>query len=66
MKKTIGMIMGLTIIAGIFTGCSSGKTLGTSEGKKYTIGIGQFGEHGSLDNCREGFIQGLAEEGFIE
>lgn len=31
-----------------------------------TIGIGQFAEHGSLDNCREGFLAGLAEEGFIE
>ena len=29
----------------------------------YTIGISQFAEHGSLDNCREGFIQGLEEEG---
>ncbi|MCI8950761.1 MAG: ABC transporter substrate-binding protein [Lachnospiraceae bacterium] len=29
----------------------------------YTIGIGQFAEHGSLDNCREGFLAGLAEEG---
>ena len=28
----------------------------------YTIGIGQFAEHGSLDNCREGFIQGLARK----
>lgn len=33
---------------------------------QYTIGIGQFAVHGSLDNCREGFIQGLAEEGFVE
>lgn len=32
----------------------------------YTIGIGQFAVHGSLDNCREGFIQGLAEEGIVE
>lgn len=32
----------------------------------YTIGIGQFAEHGSLDNCREGFLQGLADEGIIE
>ena len=32
----------------------------------YTIGISQLAEHGSLDNCREGFIKGLAEEGFIE
>ncbi|MEG0564647.1 MAG: ABC transporter substrate-binding protein [Hungatella sp.] len=32
----------------------------------YTIGIGQFAAHGSLDNCREGFLQGLAEEGLVE
>ena len=32
----------------------------------YPIGIGQFAEHGSLDNCREGFLLGLAEEGFVE
>ena len=33
---------------------------------EYTIGIGQFAEHGSLDNCRTGFLQGLAEEGIVE
>lgn len=38
----------------------------SSEGETYTIGIGQFAAHGSLDNCREGFLQGLAEEGIIE
>lgn len=36
-----------------------------SEGS-YSIGIGQFAEHGSLDNCREGFLMGLAEEGIVE
>lgn len=35
-------------------------------GTSYTIGIAQFAEHGSLDNCREGFLQGLAEEGIEE
>lgn len=30
------------------------------------IGILQFAEHGSLDNCRTGFIEGLAAEGYIE
>jgi len=35
-------------------------------GKSYTIGIGQFAAHGSLDNCREGFLAGLAEEGIVE
>ena len=28
-----------------------------------TIGISQFAEHGSLDNCREGFLKGLEDEG---
>lgn len=32
----------------------------------YTIGIGQFAQHGSLDNCYEGFMQGLAEAGLVE
>ena len=38
-----------------------------SDGEKtYTIGISQFAEHGSLDNCREGFLEGLADEGIEE
>ena len=50
---------------------STQKTETASEGAEktdasYTIGIGQFAEHGSLDNCREGFIQGLAEAGIEE
>ena len=27
------------------------------EGVRVTIGISQFAEHGSLDNCREGFLK---------
>ena len=30
------------------------------------IAVCQFAAHGSLDNCREGFLLGLAEEGFRE
>lgn len=33
---------------------------------QYTIGIAQYAVHGSLDNCREGFLKGLADEGFVE
>lgn len=36
------------------------------EAGKVSIGVAQFAEHGSLDNCREGFLLGLAEEGFVE
>lgn len=67
MKKTMGMIIGLTIMVGLFTGCGNpAEEKSASTGEKYTIGIGQFGEHGSLDNCRVGFIAGLAEEGIVE
>lgn len=34
--------------------------------KIITVGILQFADHPSLDNCREGFIQGLADSGFVE
>lgn len=43
---------------------SSGATSG--ENATYTVGISQFAEHGSLDNCREGFLAGLAEAGLTE
>ena len=34
--------------------------------KTYKIGIGQFAQHSSLDNCKEGFLQGLASAGIKE
>ena len=36
---------------------------GCSGGGKRTIGIIQFGSHGSLNNCYDGVIQGLKESG---
>lgn len=60
MKKSMAFIMTLVVLAGMFTGCGAKK-----EGQ-VTIGIGQFAEHASLDNCREGFVAGLAEEGYVE
>ncbi len=37
-----------------------------SESTVYSIGISQYGEHASLDNCRIGFLQGLEEAGLVE
>ena len=34
--------------------------------KTYKIGMGQFAEHGSLDNCRLGFIEGMNEAGYVD
>ncbi|SFP51273.1 putative ABC transport system substrate-binding protein [Oscillibacter sp. PC13] len=36
------------------------------EAAVYKIGISQYGQHASLDNCREGFLQGLAQAGIVE
>ena len=61
------MLVGAAILCLAGCGGNTGSSQSSSEGEKmYTIGISQFAEHGSLDNCREGFIQGLEEEGLVE
>lgn len=54
-----------TAAASADTEAAETETAETADGS-YTIGISQFAVHGSLDNCREGFLQGLAEEGIVE
>lgn len=63
MKKRKLLTMALTAVlaAGILTGCGDKK-----DSSKVTVGIGQFAEHGSLDNCRNGFVEGLRQEGYEE
>lgn len=57
-KKMMAVMLTMAMAAGMLTGC------GSTEG--YSVGISQFAVHGSLDNCREGFLAGLAEEGIVE
>ncbi len=59
MKKIIALLLITALIAVFAAGCQN------DDGIK-TIGISQFGEHASLDNCREGFLQGLADAGLTE
>lgn len=76
MKKTlVSLILALALF---LTACGGGANNGanTNEGanaatndpakEEVTIGIIQFAQHGSLDNCREGVIQGLEEAGYVE
>lgn len=61
MKKSISVLSMFVLIMSLLVGCS-----GSGKDAKYTIGIGQFAEHGSLDNCRQGFVEGLEEAGLKE
>ena len=57
------------LLAAVLTGCMMGSLVSVpamAEEDSYTIGISQFAEHGSLDNCREGFLEGLKEAGIEE
>lgn len=58
-KKVLAVMMMAAMMAGIVTGCGA-------KDAEYTVGISQFAVHGSLDNCREGFLAGLQEEGITE
>ncbi len=60
MKKFLAMICVTILVLSVMSGCNNQvKT-------EYRIGIGQFGPHPSLDNCRVGFLAGLAGAGIIE
>lgn len=59
MKKLICVVAALVLLLSL-------SLTAAAESEQYTIGIAQFAEHGSLDNCREGFLMGLAEAGIVE
>lgn len=58
-KKVLAVMLTVAMAAAMMTGCGSKST-------EYSIGISQYAVHGSLDNCREGFLAGLEEEGIKE
>ena len=55
--KNIKLLIATIISVMIFS------LFGCSESGKETIGIRQFGSHGSLNNCYDGIIAGLTESG---
>lgn len=69
-NKVLAGLLTAVMVTMAMTGCAkdaSTKNDRSADGKEsYTIGISQFAEHGSLDNCREGFLMGLKEEGITE
>ena len=63
-RKVTAILLAAAFTMGVFTGCGNAKNEAKgsqSKAEEYQIGISQFAEHGSLDNCREGFFEGLKE-----
>lgn len=64
MKKLIAILI-TALITLTFAGCTNSDN-SSDTGRVPVIGINQYGEHGSLDNCRIGFIEGLSGAGLKE
>ena len=65
-RKVMAVLLTAAMTTAMAAGCSGPSDSSGSGEDSYTIGISQFAEHGSLDNCREGFLQGLENEGIVE
>lgn len=68
-KKVFALCTAALLSLSMLTGCGGGGSATAtldSEGETYTIGILQFADHGSLDNCRIGFLEGLKAAGIEE
>lgn len=68
MKKILCAAVSLSLAAALCA-CGSMPADNKNDGdtaEPKLIGISQYGEHASLDNCREGFLAGLAEAGLVE
>lgn len=65
-RKMMAVVLTMAMTTAMAAGCSGSSDTSGSGEDSYTIGISQFAEHGSLDNCREGFLKGLENEGIVE
>ena len=65
-KKLVAGLLVTAMATVMAAGCGSDSGSSGDGQASYTIGIEQFAEHGSLDNCREGFLKGLEAEGIVE
>lgn len=75
MKKSfLAGLFTMAITVTLLIGCTQSakptanenNTDSSSQSASVTVGIAQIAPHGSLDNCREGFIKGLEKGGYKE
>ena len=75
MKKLFSLTAALLALSLTLTACGKqeqtttpddGSSGDAAQTEPYLIGISQYGEHASLDNCRIGLLQGLEQAGLVE
>ena len=76
MKKMLSSVLAAALMGSLLlTGCGSAESAAVDEAtaqaesgseESYDIGIIQLTEHPALDAAREGFIQGMADNGLVE
>lgn len=71
LKRAAMIGLSAVLSAGVLAGCGTQNSAGSQSNanesvKVYKVGVVQYADHPSLDNCREGFIQGLEAEGIVE
>lgn len=62
--KSLGCLAAISLLV-LLAGCSSASNSNTSD-KHYQIGIIQYMDHSALDAAREGFVQALADNGYVD
>lgn len=71
-KKILSMVVLSAFSMGLLAGCGGGEQPAnneaqpTADGEKLNIGIVQLVTHGSLDAANEGFVQALADNGYVD
>ena len=60
MKKVLSLVMAFVMMLAV-SGCGN-----TADDGVVTVGVIQFMQHASLDEAYQGFVDGLAEAGYVE
>ncbi len=66
-KKTLALVLSLLLITAV-TGCAGAGSAESQGGEEQTLNIGivQYMDHVALDSARQGFIDALADNGYVD
>ena len=66
MKKLLCTLLAALMAATMIVGCGSSEEASGSDDGKINVGVIQYMPHASLDDSYQGFVDGLAEAGYVD